>query len=311
MTIRQIDLVRDAPEIVALIREVHPTAVIDAPSYIHRTRSIPARAEVRTWVAEVDHHVVGRSDCLRNFFTENSRKALVDVAVREEHRRRGVGRALYETALDHARSLEVDGLLTTFHENDAGLSFASELGFRQVRAETESVLDPRTVSETPPAAVDLRPVGEVDPRLVYEIDLESTLDMPQTEQIDHIPYDEWEQHVLRDPRFKAAGSFVAVVDGVAAAVSLLTADIPSGRAHNMFTGTLRGYRRRGLALAVKLASIRWAVANGIEMIATANDETNAAMLAINRRLGYRPAGRRVEWLKEGTASSPAQRAPVT
>jgi hypothetical protein len=32
-------------------------------------------------------------------------------------------------------------------------------------------------------------------------------------------------------------------------------------------------------------------------MATHNDETNAPMLAINRRLGYVPAGRRVEWRK--------------
>jgi hypothetical protein len=46
---------------------------------------------------------------------------------------------------------------------------------------------------------------------------------------------------------------------------------------------------------------------------TENDERNAPMLAINRRLGFRPAGRRVEWLRESTgrASSPARRAPAT
>jgi hypothetical protein len=32
-------------------------------------------------------------------------------------------------------------------------------------------------------------------------------------------------------------------------------------------------------------------------MATNNDETNAAMLAVNRRLGYVPGGRRVEYLK--------------
>ena len=31
---------------------------------------------------------------------------------------------------------------------------------------------------------------------------------------------------------------------------------------------------------------------------TTNDETNASMLAVNRRLGYAPAGRRVEYLAE-------------
>jgi RimJ/RimL family protein N-acetyltransferase len=84
---------------------------------------------------------------------------------------------------------------------------------------------------------------------------------------------------------------------VAAAVSLLIADEESGRGANMFTGTQRAYRGRGLGLAVKLASIAWAREHGITQIATRNDETNAPMLAINRRLGYVPGGRRVEWLK--------------
>jgi RimJ/RimL family protein N-acetyltransferase len=66
----------------------------------------------------------------------------------------------------------------------------------------------------------------------------------------------------------------------------------------MITGTSRDYRGRGLALAVKLASTHWAAANGITQIVTTNDERNAAMLAINRRLGYQHASRRVEYLKD-------------
>jgi hypothetical protein len=52
-----------------------------------------------------------------------------------------------------------------------------------------------------------------------------------------------------------------------------------------------------LALAVKLASIEWAARNGIVQLATRNDEENAPMLAINRKLGYRPGALRVEYLR--------------
>ncbi len=135
--------------------------------------------------------------------------------------------------------------------------------------------------------------------------------MPLLEPVDHIPYAEWEDHVLRHPLFTPEGSFVAYVDGAPAAVSLLIADRESGRAANMFTGTLRAFRGRGLGLAVKLASIEWAAANGITALMTTNDERNAPMLAINRRLGYVPAGRRVDWLREETASAPAPPAPAT
>jgi RimJ/RimL family protein N-acetyltransferase len=92
---------------------------------------------------------------------------------------------------------------------------------------------------------------------------------------------------------------------------MLLAD-SEGRATNMFTGTLREFRGRGLGLAVKLASIAWATENGITSLVTTNDERNAPMLAINRRLGYVPAGRQVEYLREAeTASAPAPPAPAT
>jgi GNAT superfamily N-acetyltransferase len=297
-SIREIDVERDARDQVELIHQINPTAVMNVASFLHRMQSVPDRAEARAWVAEVDGRAVGRVQCLRNFFAQDSRSGLLNVAVREEYRRRGIGRQLYDVGLRHAEVLGVDAVLAIFHENEAGGAFATWLGFSEVRAETESVLDPRTVSEAPCADLDIRPVSAVDPRLVHAVDLEATLDMPQIEQMDDIPYDEWEEHVLRDPTFTAEGSFIVMVDGVAAAVSLLLTNVESGRAHNMFTGTLRAYRGRGLALAVKLASIQWAAANGITMMATNNDETNLPMLAINRRLGYVPGGRRVEWLKQ-------------
>jgi GNAT superfamily N-acetyltransferase len=292
------DAERDAPDQVELTRQINPTAVVDVASWVHRERSTPERAEARAWVAEVDGRAVGRVECFRNFFVEGSRNGFLNIAVFEEYRCRGIGRALYEVGVRHAEALALEEVLTSFHENDAGVAFATGLGFSEVRAETESVLDPRTVGEAPSLDADLRPVAAIDPRLVYDVDLEATLDMPQTEPIDHIPYDEWEEHVLRHPLFTPEGSFVAMADGVAAAVSLLIADVESGRSHNMFTGTLRAYRGRRLALAVKLASIEWAVANGITMMATNNDETNAPMLAINQRLGYVPGGRRLEYLRE-------------
>jgi RimJ/RimL family protein N-acetyltransferase len=49
---------------------------------------------------------------------------------------------------------------------------------------------------------------------------------------------------------------------------------------------------------VKLAQLGWAAENGIERIVTDNDERNAPMLAINRRLGYEPFTERRGYLKE-------------
>jgi mycothiol synthase len=64
------------------------------------------------------------------------------------------------------------------------------------------------------------------------------------------------------------------------------------------TATLPEYRRRGLALLVKLAAARWAADAGIERLLTENDEDNAGMLTINERLGYRPLYDQRGWALE-------------
>lgn len=296
-----------------IAREADPQLVLSEASWLHRARTVPERAVQKRWVAERDGRVAGYAFCFRNFFTEGSTNAFGGVTVAEMHRRRGIGTALHEQVDAHARALGAGSITVHFLENAAGVSFAPGLGYREARAEQESVLDPRTIAERPPPGLDLRRVLDVDPRHVYEVDVTATRDVPLLEPVDHIPYAEWEDHVLRHPLFTSDGSFLAYVDGAPAAVSLLIADSESRRAANMFTGTLPAFRGRGLGLAVKLASIDWAAASGITAMVTTNDERNAPMLAINRRLGYVPAGRRVDWLRTeaGTASAPAPPAPAT
>jgi GNAT superfamily N-acetyltransferase len=46
------------------------------------------------------------------------------------------------------------------------------------------------------------------------------------------------------------------------------------------------HRRRGIALALKLAAIDYARRVGAPIIRTDNDSTNTGMLAINSRLGF-------------------------
>jgi GNAT superfamily N-acetyltransferase len=58
--------------------------------------------------------------------------------------------------------------------------------------------------------------------------------------------------------------------------------------YNSFTGVRRAYRGRGLAQAMKVKAAEYARARGATAIRTHNDSTNAPMLAVNRKLGYRP-----------------------
>jgi RimJ/RimL family protein N-acetyltransferase len=117
------------------------------------------------------------------------------------------------------------------------------------------------------------------------------LDEPQPNPPAPVPFAEWRAEFWDEPTLTHEGSFVAFDHGTPAAIALLSVAPELGRAQSAFTATLPQFRGRGFALAAKIATIRWAAANGITRVSTANDDTNAPMLAINARLGYEPLGR--------------------
>src|SRR5690348_941486 len=154
MTIRPLELDRDADDLVVLVRDAVPTAAVNRAAIVSRISAIPERAGLRIWIAEVNGEAIGRADAFMNFFSKGSRSCFVGVTVRSDHRRRGIGAELHELCVGRAEELGAKGLITNFYENPAGVAFARALGWREVRAETESILDPRTVTEAAPTDVD-------------------------------------------------------------------------------------------------------------------------------------------------------------
>ena len=62
-----------------------------------------------------------------------------------------------------------------------------------------------------------------------------------------------------------------------------------GQFEQELTGVVKGFRRRGIATRLKRIGLGWAISNGYESVRTRNDSTNAGMIAVNRRLGFRRA----------------------
>jgi mycothiol synthase len=63
------------------------------------------------------------------------------------------------------------------------------------------------------------------------------------------------------------------------------------------TGVKREYRRRNLALALKVRSVQFAKDNGYTSIRTDNDSSNTGMLAINDKLGFKRGAASLSLLK--------------
>lgn len=212
-----------------------------------------------------------------------------------EHRRRGVGSALYEALSAHAHRLTRTSLWGRIHENDRdSRGFVGRRGFNEVGREYEVVLDVEQadLSAGPLPGVEILSLAERPDlaRTVYELDAEVAPDVPSHEEA-HEPmsFERWHHQYLEGPGAVPEALMVGLVDGqVVGYAGLRRRGAVSPIAENQLTAVRRAWRRRGIATALKRAQVERARAAGIERIFTTNDETNLAMRGVNARLGYRP-----------------------
>jgi GNAT superfamily N-acetyltransferase len=101
-------------------------------------------------------------------------------------------------------------------------------------------------------------------------------------------YSLFEKFVFQAPWFRPEGQLLAVDGdqwiGMAAVVLLPE----TGSAYNEYTRVLRPYRRRKIATSLKVLSARYVRQNGAQRLLTDSNLRNAPILAINRKLGYKP-----------------------
>jgi GNAT superfamily N-acetyltransferase len=289
----------DDAAIAQIIREVAPSWVTSEDGVRHRRVTAPARARRGDWIAELDREVVGWGSGGLATEIERDDVAWLNVMVRPAWRGRGVGAALSEPAVSHVLGLGARRLLTEIADEPVARRFAEQRGFHHTMTRRLSSLDPRTVDEADGEA--LAAEKELDgftvapfaafrdrPELVYAVDVEASLDEPADEPFKGLPLDDWVARYWRNPDLSFEGSFTVVAEGRPVAITEVLVDLDGRRAGNGFTGTLRAYRGRGLARLAKLASIAWLRRQGVTLLVTQNDATNAAMLAVNTRLGFRP-----------------------
>ena len=130
---------------------------------------------------------------------------------------------------------------------------------------------------------DQSPTLITDLHACYE---ETRHDMPST-----VPWMELSpqlfQQWLDDPQKRRDRFWIARVDRTVAGMSLLA--YPPGEVglvSTAWTGVGRGFRGRGLARALKLATLAQAIELGVTRVRTDNDSTNLPILHLNEALGY-------------------------
>ena len=301
MKIRPANIEKDLPDIVRITNPYENT-----PLTVDQVRSFfqynpPGRIQLRLVAVDVNGVLTGYGGMIH----EASAPAghfinwvIIDPAFRCQ----GIGAALWKalaSALQEqdARHLEAD----VFDNDPVSLAFAEQRGFTIDHHAFASCLDLTVFDETPyqPVIDSLSAQGirfcsladfpdtRVTRRKLYKLNSTFVLDIPN-QQDHHLEYPEFEKYVLEAPWFRREGQLLAV-DGrawVGLAAVGLSPEMHS--AYNAVTGLLRAYRGRKIGLALKVLAARYARQCGARQIMTDNDSTNAPILGINQKLGYRP-----------------------
>jgi RimJ/RimL family protein N-acetyltransferase len=289
----------DAPAVAALGRQLSPQKVWSAEHVRWWTEGVRDPGRLGMWLAEADGEPVGFVEAWILWFTGDLERALVWGVVDEAHRGRGIGTSLNELALAHVREIGAVRLHSNAELGADGARFLDAHGWRRTREEHWFGLDPAGVDTSPLDALDPRvlvmPWSAVDPHALWEVHSTAVMDVPGDLPREREPFEEWRERLLGNPLFSPELSHAVVVDGRVVATSSLLVDREAKVGEHALTGTARGDRGKGYAVLAKLGLIRAAAKAGLRRLGTANDFENAPMLAVNRRLGYRPTAVRGEF----------------
>ena len=218
------------------------------------------------------------------------------LTVLPEHRRRGVGAALYVAASSWLRERGVHGIEARVSEDDEeSIAFAERRGFEEIERNRRMVLDLTTLApppiEPPPGIEIVTWAERIDlAHGIYEVACEAFPDVPGAEEEVMEPFEDWLPHELQGSGDLPEATFIALAGSEVVGYSKfsLTAAQPTTANHDM-TGVKRAWRGRGIAGALKRAQIVWANDQGYERLATQNELRNEPIRRLNERLGYQEA----------------------
>ena len=220
------------------------------------------------------------------------------IAVLADARRQGAGTELLARISDRARAAGKGWLhIPVTEDHPDGIAFLEHRGFTEYERSKMVRLDLAGLAAPPiglPDGIRLTTLAE-RPDLVEgvrDVAVEVFPDIPGGE--DPISVGDLEEFRARDvdrPGILHDAFMVALESASGRVVGYASLILqPGSRSvawHDM-TGVRPDWRGRGLAGALKRATVGWAIANGLDALETGNDIDNAPMRAVNARLGFRP-----------------------
>jgi GNAT superfamily N-acetyltransferase len=227
-------------------------------------------------------------------------KLYVTLATLPAVRGQGIGSALLERIERFTAELGATRLVGDVEDHDANaLAYLERRGYVVERHGYDSTLDLATFDIAPFAGavgtVEAKGIrfftladapGAAMERALYELYERTMVDIPGYEAKAFMSYETWRRFVVAADGARPEWTFIAA-DGDRL-VGVTTAVVSQDHIYTNHTLVDREYRGRAIALALKVLAVQAALRHGAPYMRTGNDSLNGPMLAVNRKLGYKP-----------------------
>lgn len=291
----------DEPGIASVVNafEQNPVSVETVHEWL--THEAPGRIAYRHVAVNGDDAVVGYAVSVHETWDpEGQFYAWAGVA--PAWRGRDIGAALYADMAAFLKHHNA-GTVTSEVRDDCAVSqaFARRRGYERDRHLFQSSLNLAQFDESPyaqiiedTAASGLRVFSLADfgdtpeaRRKLYEVNAITDQDVPGW-TAPGLSFEEFNEWVYESGWYRPDGQLLAADGDRWVGICAVRLYPEALQAFNVHTGVIRSYRRRRIALALKLAAIHYARSQGARSLSTHNDSTNCPMLALNQKLGYVP-----------------------
>ena len=308
----------DYEAIAAVIREVEPDEARGVGELREQDVHFREAGYDSTWLLAAEtSETVGIARTGQMVSLGDGTTWLVSVDVRPQFTRRGIGTLLAATV----ERLAIDRGGNTMWGNarddlPGSVRFAECLGYRAVDRDWQSTADLRTfdphawgslLESVTDHGIEIVDVARLAERRsdwaerLHDLYTEIETDIPSPLSIQPIPEGLFRAQALESPQALLDGFFVALDgDRWVGLTEVRSIEGESKVLIQELTGVVSGYRRRGIATALKVTGMAWAKERGFTVVRTINAQSNAGMLAVNAALGFERGHGVVEYVKDLT-----------
>jgi GNAT superfamily N-acetyltransferase len=271
----------------------------------HARETFPPSLRRFALVAEQQGHMVGCASLRNDPSTNEPTRWDANVHVVPSARRAGIGSQLAAALRAALQPCALDTLLASTSSLDAaGEHFVKQLGATLVEQRFESRLHPPAIDLTPHAGraaalaqggvtltnlAHLRTIADIEQQL-YQLEIDAMLDEPTLLAGAPPTFAAWRDEFLGDNA--PDGVLVALADQQA--VGLCAHATSGDTLYITTTAVARGWRNRGIATALKVASIAYARQCAMDL-RTFNAAANVGILRINAALGFARVATHTRW----------------